>query len=217
MEETKGDLPEDTDEDYDGPLLLLSFSKYDVVAPLMGILFSAIFCFTFRDPIFELFRGEFAWYSIFPMIPLLGLFLSIIGSIYCYIRWKKFGESQFKVTGGDLKIGSVFKGQLVTSSEVRPTGDYNFILECTEKTETGSGKSKKVKSKTLWKESKTVRPQAYRSKIGIPVEFNVPKESKCSDDNSDIITYKWQLTAKAPSTGINYKSYFDVPFSRKIN
>ncbi|MCB0329756.1 MAG: hypothetical protein KDD70_08830 [Bdellovibrionales bacterium] len=123
----------------------------------------------------------------------------------------RFGESWCHIRGKAGLLGEVMSGDIRTSKEIRPTGDYTFVLECLEIYSTGSGKNRKTKTKVHWQAKEVVPSAGTSSRAGIPFSFALPKTIPESGDLLSTGSINWQLRVSAPVDGVDYSSTFIVP------
>ena len=86
----------------------------------------------------EIFRKGNLWALLFMLFPIIGLFLAG-GTIFCVLRWLKFGQSEFQMADVPGRIGGQLAGVVRTSAKVRPDDGFHVALRCVRQIITGSG------------------------------------------------------------------------------
>ena len=151
---------------------------------------------------------------------LLGLVFPAVGlglfgwSIYCVLRWRKFGQSVFQMASLPGVIGGQFAGVIRTSAKVRPEDGFHLHLRCVRRITTGSGKSRSTSERVLWEDQRVAMHELLddqAAESAIPVEFQIPYDCQPSDDRNPDDQTLWRLTAAAEVPGIDYAATFEVP------
>lgn len=149
------------------------------------------------------------------IFPVAGLLLAFF-ALRSIARWKKFGESVFRLKSLPGVIGGKLEGTIDTSVNIIPEDGFELSLACVNRITTGSGKSRSVREEILWEDKKKIKRELlYKdyTRSSIPVLFGIPwngvRETSL-DERSDNMTL-WRLEAKADVPGIDYKVSFNVP------
>ena len=163
----------------------------------------------------ELHRGnqKVLFVLIFPAI---GIVL-LVWAAREIIRWKKFGDSTFKMLAMPGVIGGQLSGAIQTSVKIRPQDGFHLKLRCVNRVTTGSGKSSSTSETTLWDDEKTMLKELLGDdprRSGIPVFFKIPPDCRESDDSNSRDQILWRLEARAKVPGVDYFARFDVPVFR---
>ncbi len=153
-------------------------------------------------------------------VALLGLVFPAIGlalagwAVFAILRWRKFGQSVFRMAYVPGVIGGQLAGVIQTSAKVRPEDGFHLSLRCVRRITTGSGKQRSTSESIVLEEERTVMHELLEDQAdqsAIPVEFQIPADCRPSDErNSDDQTL-WRLTAAANVPGIDYSVTFVVP------
>jgi hypothetical protein len=160
-------------------------------------------------------------------VALLGLVFPAIGlafagwAVFTILRWRKFGQSVFRMAYVPGVIGGQLAGVVQTSAKIWPEDGFHLSLRCVRRIATGSGKQRSISETTLWEEKQTVMHELLEDQTGqsaIPVEFQIPAECRPSDERNADDQTLWRLTVAAKVPGIDYAATFLVPvFKIKAN
>ena len=146
------------------PEEILCQSKYDYAGPLAIAILTFIVSASTGNlwAFFELLQKEnYDWFDAAVAILPAIILISLLYTVYTYLRWKKFGGSKIKLQHTHGKVGGLCKGTLFTQADIKPTS-FDFTLTCHETTTEQTKKGSKSKRKTVWTETKSVRSQGYR-------------------------------------------------------
>ncbi len=133
------------------------------------------------------------------------------------IRWKKFGESIFKMLSVPGVLGGQLNGAIQTPVKIRPGNGFHLKLRCINRITTGSGKDSSTTEHLLWEDEKTMLKELLADdplRSGIPVFFQIPADCRESDDTDSRNRVLWRLEARASVPGVDYFSQFEVPVFR---
>ncbi len=186
-----------------------------------GLIFSIIFA-TFWNAIAipvpiiiltkEVEKGQSAIYLVL-LFPLVGIFL-IIWAIYAIIKWKKFGESYFRMENVPGVIGGKLSGKICTTVNIIPEDGFHIKLECVNRYETGSGKNRSTRENILWESEQVIEKELLYQDLTrseIPVVFAIPFSEKPTDESNSKNQIIWKLKVSAAVSGIDYSSGFEIP------
>lgn len=150
------------------------------------------------------------------LLTVVGMAL-LVWAVRATIRWRKFGESVFKMLSIPGVVGGQLGGAIETSGKVRPTNGFLLRLICVERIQTGSGDSSSTTETILWEEKKTETKDVLADdprRSGIPVLFHIPSDARESDSTNSNDKIIWRLEVKASVPGVNYSAKFEVPVFR---
>ena len=177
----------------------------------------ALFWNAISSPVFflivpgELRKGNHAALIaiIFPIIGLLLLALAIQQSI----RWKKFGQSIFKMLSTPGVIGGQVSGAIETAVKVRPEGGFQVKLRCVHRVTTQTGDSSSTSEHILWEDEKIIIKDLLDDprRSGIPVFFQIPADCRETDSTNSRNAIVWRLEARAKVPGVDYFAQFEIP------
>lgn len=147
------------------------------------------------------------------LFPAIGVGL-LVWAVRSIIRWRKFGESIFKMQPVPGVIGGHLSGAIRTSVKVRPADGFHVKLCCVNLITTGSGKNRSTTEHILWEDGKTLIKELLAddpAHSGIPVYFQIPGGSRECDNSDSSNRIVWRLEARAKVPGIAYFASFEVP------
>ena len=133
------------------------------------------------------------------------------------VRWKKFGESTFKMLSVPGVLGGQLNGAIQTSVKIRPEDGFHLKLRCVNRVTTSSGNSSSTMELVLWEDEKTMARELLADdprRSGIPVFFQIPTDCRESDDSNSRNRILWRLEASARVPGLDYFAQFEVPVFR---
>jgi hypothetical protein len=143
--------------------------------------------------------------AIFPLVGLGLLAWAILNTL----RWKKFGQSWFKLLANPGVIGGQLSGGVETSAKIRPKEGFRIRLRCVHRDSSGENTNESV----LWEDEKTIIKDLLNDpgRSGIPVFFQIPAD--CSATNSAVANHQtiWRLEVRAKLDGPDYTAQFEVP------
>jgi len=155
--------------------------------------------------------------ALFALIfPVIGVGL-LIWAARETIRWKKFGESIFKMLSVPGVPGGQLNGAIQTSVKIRPEDGFHLKLRCINRVTTSSGKNSSTTENILWEDEKTMARELLADdprRSGIPVFFQIPSDCRESDDSNSNNRILWRLDAGAKVPGVDYFAQFEVPVFR---
>jgi hypothetical protein len=155
--------------------------------------------------------------ALFALIfPAVGVGL-LVWAVREIIRWKKFGESTFKMLSVPGVLGGQLNGAIQTSVKIRPEDGFHLKLRCINRVTTSSGNSSSTTENILWEDEKTMARELLADdprRSGIPVYFQIPADGRESDDANSRNRILWRLEAGAKVPGVDYLAQFEVPVFR---
>jgi hypothetical protein len=155
--------------------------------------------------------------ALFALIfPAVGVIL-LIWAAREIIRWKKFGESIFKMLSVPGVLGGRLNGAIQTSVKIRPEDGFHLRLRCINRITTGTGKNSSTTENILWEDEKTMVKELLGDdprRTGIPVFFQIPADGRESDDANSLDRIVWRLETRARVPGVDYLAQFEVPVFR---
>jgi hypothetical protein len=155
--------------------------------------------------------------ALFALIfPAVGIVL-LVWAAREIIRWKKFGESVFKMLSVPGVVGGQLNGAIQTSVKIRPEDGFHLKLRCINRVTTSSGNSSSTTENILWEDEKTMARELLADdprRTGIPVFFQIPADCRESDDANSHSRIIWRLEASARVPGVDYLAQFEVPVFR---
>ena len=186
----------------------------------MMMVFSMVFCLFWNlvsSPLWfvvpaELKKGNRAALVglLFPAVG-IGLLIWVIRSV---LRWRKFGESIFRMAEVPGVLGGKLAGVIQTPVHIAPDDGFRLRLTCVNRVTTGSGKHRSTSERILHEDervmSREVLPDDH-TQSAIPVLFALPYDARATDDSNSDSTIAWRLEVKARVPGIDYQSRFEVP------
>lgn len=178
----------------------------------------ALFWNLVSAPVWFILPGEILgkhnlWALLFMLFPAIGLFLAG-GAVFCVLRWKKYGQSEFQMADVPGRIGGQLAGVVRTSAKVRPEDGFHLALRCVRRITTGSGKQRTTTERVLREDQQTVMHELLEDEpdvSAIPVIFQVPAGCEPTDESNPNNQIVWRLTASAKVPGIDYSASFEVP------
>ncbi len=147
------------------------------------------------------------------VFPLLGAGF-LVWAVRVTLRWRKFGSSVFEMDSVPGVVGGRLSGTVLTRTRLEPEDGFQVCLTCFHRVVRGSGKSRSVREKVLWRQEGTVEcPPLWGAGEGglIPVDFRVPFSCRETDERDPDSKIIWRLELRAEVLGIDYKSVFEVP------
>ncbi|MDB6124385.1 MAG: hypothetical protein JWQ71_3378 [Pedosphaera sp.] len=142
------------------------------------------------------------------LFPLVGIGL-LTWAIRTTIRWKKFGQSWFKLLNNPGAIGGQLTGAIETSVKLHPKAGFKLHLRCIHRDSSGENTTEHI----LWEDEKTIVKDLLDApqRSGIPVFFQIPAD--CSPTDETISNHKtiWRLEVRAKVDGRDYFAQFEVP------
>ena len=153
-------------------------------------------------------------------IALLGLAPPVIGlglacwAIVALMRWRKFGQSEFRMASVPGVIGGQLAGAIVTSAKIRPGDGFHLALKCIERTITRGGDGNTVREEIVWQRQQVVAHELLRDNAdqsAIPVQFQIPCDCRPTGGEKPDDQIIWRLEATAAVPGLDYRAKFDVP------
>lgn len=149
------------------------------------------------------------WQAILVMSFVAVFFTIIAWPITMILRWRKYGQSVFKMASLPGVIGGELAGAIHTAVKVHPKNGFRLTLACFQT----AGKHDSDVEKTIWQNEQIVEQESFQNeeRSVIQVLFAIPE--KCQSSNSDLKT-SWRLKVKAEVSGIDYRAEFEVPVFR---
>jgi hypothetical protein len=149
------------------------------------------------------------------LFPSAGVVL-LIRAIYLTLRWKRFGESVFRMLSIPGVIGGNLDGVIQVGAKVRPQEGFALRLHCTRRVTAGRRKKRHTVETILWEDKKTLRKELLEDdprRTGIPVHFTIPDHCHPTHIAGNTVTL-WRLEASAKVHGVDYFARFEVPVFR---
>lgn len=144
---------------------------------------------------------------VFPGVSICLLIQALIAAR----RYDKFGKSVFELSAQGAYVGKTMRGVIRPSKVLNPLAPSELTLECTETRQIRSASGKtRSETRSIWKESKTIPVNTYRSSRTFPVEWNIPESAMSVSDKRAKGTINWVLRLKVPTDGVDYKSEFPI-------
>lgn len=158
----------------------------------------------------ELAKGDKA-VLIALIFPVIGVGL-LVWAVRATLRWRKFGQSVFKMISVPGVIGGGLAGGIRIPHKLQATDGVRVRLLCLRKVTTGSGENSSTTETPLWEEEKTITkdPESDPRYTIVPVFFQIPPGLPATDSSGrrEII---WRLEATAKVPGIDYFARFALP------
>ena len=178
---------------------------FAMTALFVGIAVTIFYYTSFGDP-----RDDVLIYLIRSVFPVIALGCLIL-AMRAHIRMKKFGISTFQIKNERGILGQDLSGTIITSTEIRPRGDFKVSLECVEKKVTSAGNKSSTRHVILSKEKTQISANSVSSRIGIPVKFAIPTHLPPSNPLEGNGQICWILRIAAATPVLNYRAAFVVP------
>lgn len=151
--------------------------------------------------------------AIFPVVG-VGL---LVWAVRETLRWEEFGETWFDLSTLPGAIGGELRGAIHVRFPRIPERGVTLKLSCVNRTVSGSGKSRTVNEKILWRDEQGVPAERLeRALTGsrIPVDFKIPTDAVESNSDNPNDSVLWLLEGEAAVPGVDYKDLFEVPVFR---
>ena len=151
--------------------------------------------------------GDVEWYILLIVggFPVIGVALAG-WACYLWLQHWKWGVSEFEMAADPGVLGGPLAGVIHVPRSIETQDGIVVRLACVRSE--SDGDSKKVT--TIWEEERTIvrnLSTADGAATLIPVQFMIPYD--LPDSEAKDVT--WKLSAAAKTTGIDYRSEFDVP------
>ena len=140
------------------------------------------------------------------IFPLVGVGL-LVWAIRQTVRWRRFGESVFKMTTMPGVIGGPLAGVIHSARPLHRAQQIRLRLVCFKRDSSGDSTSEDLQ----WEDEKLFSGEVLRSGDGIPVLFNIPFECPPTATLSAGLAIVWRLEARATMPGVAYVAQFEVP------
>ena len=153
------------------------------------------------------------WSLLLLLIPAVGLLL-ILAAVVSTLRWRKYGQSVFKMASVPGVIGGQFAGVIRLSAKVQPEDGFHLALNCLERVTTGTGKSRSTWETVLWQDEQLIARDLLQNdpeRTAIPVLFQIPYQCRPTDEANASRQTIWRLDVSAKTPGLDYSTSFDVP------
>jgi len=147
------------------------------------------------------------------VFPLIGLLL-IAWAVVAALRYRKFGRSVFQMASVPGVVGGQLAGVIRTSAKIRPEDGFRVTLSCIHRVSTGTGRRRSTSEKAVWQDERLVAHELLDgdpTQSAIPVLFDIPYESRTTDEGNSDDQTTWRLDAAAKVPGLDYSATFDVP------
>lgn len=125
---------------------------------------------------------------------------------YLWLQRWRWGVSEFEMAAAPGVLGGPLAGVIHASKRIDSEEGVTVRLACVRAVRAG----KHTRDVTLWEEERTLVRNLTASdgaRTLIPVQFVIPLD--LPDSNAADVT--WKLTATAKTSGVDYRSEFDVP------
>lgn len=133
------------------------------------------------------------------IVPAIGLTL-VAWPIVAVLRWRKFGQSVFRMASVPGVIGGELTGAIQLSARIQPESGFQLTCKQTlDRTQIKWHQEKVVAHEDRWHDD---------DRWAIPVLFQIPFESDPTDSKGET---RWQLEVKAAVPGVDYRATFDIP------
>ncbi len=157
-------------------------------------------------------KGDLKIYLVL-IFPVVGVFL-ILWAVFMIVRWRKFGESEFRMDTVPGVIGGALSGKICTTVDIAAEDGYRVSLRCVNRYMSGSGKNRTTHERTLWESEKIINSEFLEKELActeIPVVFAIPYSEKPTDESNSRNSIIWKLLVSAAVPGIDYSAEFEVP------
>ena len=175
------------------------------LAVVWNLTFGAAFIANFSNP--QMKTGGLVMLGIFAVLGLIPVGFAV----YVTLRHMRFGASYCMLKNKAGVLGKTLEGRIETSVDVIPDGDFEVELQCLETYHVGTGKERRSVTNTHWQRKITVPRAGIGSRAGIPFLFELPKSAPETGDQLARGDVNWQLSVKAPLSGVDYFALFVVP------
>jgi hypothetical protein len=145
------------------------------------------------------------------LFPLVGIGLAVATGRMILAR-RKFGETRFLMSTIPGVVGGEVAGTVEVGRDL--TGTVHIRLSCIHSVTTGSGKSSSTHETVLWTDERSVvQGEPLPDRVGerFPVRFQIPFESKPTDDANSRNQIVWRLETRSEEQGIDFSATFEVP------
>ena len=145
------------------------------------------------------------------IFPVIGVAL-LVWAVRATIRWRKFGQSVFKMISVPGVIGGGLAGGIQIPHKLHASEGVRVRLVCLQRVTTGSGKNRSTTENVLWEDEKVITkdPVSDPRHTVVPVFFQIPPGWPATDSEGNQ-TIVWRLEAKAKVPGVDYFAQFEVP------
>lgn len=147
------------------------------------------------------------WAYLTLAFPAVGVLLMTFSSMH-YSRRRKYGDSVFEMAATPGVIGGQLAGVVRIPTRVEAPEGFLIKLDCLEKRDSDDGGDK-----VLWQDERLVGAtlDSGPSETLVPILLAIPFE--CEETNSASVrrSIEWKLTISAQTSGVGYKSQFEVP------
>ena len=145
------------------------------------------------------------------IFPVIGVTL-LVWAVRATIRWRKFGQSVFKMISVPGVIGGGLAGGIQIPHKLHASEGVRVRLVCLQRVTTGSGKNRSTTENVLWEDEKVITkdPVSDPRHTVVPVFFQIPPGWPATDSEGNQ-TIVWRLEAKAKVPGVDYSAQFEVP------
>ncbi len=138
----------------------------------------------------------------------------VISALRQTIRRVEFGAGVLDLRSPPYKLGGRLDGAIHARFHHMPEKGVEVRCSCVQRTVSGSGNSRSVSERILWREEASVPPSALAQAaegMTIPISFRLPSDQpETSAENPDSqIVWIVQTTADVP--GVDYDDAFEVP------
>lgn len=150
------------------------------------------------------------------LFPLVGLGLLAWAAV-SVARWRKFGQSVFRMASVPGVIGGPLSGVVSVPVHLEPEDGFHATLSCVRRVTTGSGKHRHTSERILWQDERTLRRELLErdlARSAIPVLFGIPYDQPPTDERNAADTVRWRLDVRAKVPGLDYAAQFEVPVFR---
>jgi hypothetical protein len=150
------------------------------------------------------------WKWLTLLFPVAGCIMIVLFA-YQLIRRRKYGESVLQLASIPGVVGGQLAGVVRIPQTIHADGGCRLKLSCTE---FKSDRNNKDQDILLWQDERLIAEPLRDIAAGttsIPVLFAIPFEAKDSSRPTSKRDIRWTLDVDAKTSGVNYRSRFDVP------
>ena len=155
--------------------------------------------------------GNLEWWKVLLVLifPAIGVGL-LVWFGYRFLRWRRYGESSFRMAGVPGVIGGQLAGVVVAPNEIATSEEIRAVLACIRTVQSGDNN----REDTVWQDERVIERTLSADdpgRVGVPIVFTIPSNSPETSSEHQV---EWRLTVKAKTPGIDYEADFQVPVFR---
>ena len=147
------------------------------------------------------------------VVPLFAVW-QVVQAFSATLRWRRFGESWFRMPSVPGFVGGDLSGAIETPVKIRPLDGFHVKLLCIRQASDGRSSSL-MPEKVLWKDEKVLVRELLDDgsrQSAIPVYFTIPRDCSPTDDIAMTLgRILWRLEVRARLPGLSYFAGFEVP------